>query len=139
MGTINYGRVILGGLLAGVVVNAGEFLLNGVIVADQMEAAMEGMDIERSAGAMVQYVTTSFVLGIAGVWIYAAIRPRFGPGPKTAVCAGLVVWFLVWGSSLSLNLMMGLYPTNIALLSLGWGFVLMPLATTAGAWLYRES
>ena len=28
------------------------------------------------------------------VWLYAAIRPRFGPGPKTAICAGLIVWGL---------------------------------------------
>ena len=30
---MNYGRVILGGLVAGLVLNIGEFLLNGVILA----------------------------------------------------------------------------------------------------------
>jgi hypothetical protein len=34
----------------------------------------------------------TFVLGILAVWTYAAIRPRFNAGPKTALCAGLAVW-----------------------------------------------
>jgi hypothetical protein len=31
---------------------------------------------------------TGFLIGIFAIWLYAAIRPRHGPGPKTAVCAG---------------------------------------------------
>lgn len=27
-------------------------------------------------------------------WCYAAIRPRFGAGAKTAMCAGAFVWFV---------------------------------------------
>jgi len=38
MGNINIGRVILGGLVAGLVLNIGEFLLNGVVLAAQMKA-----------------------------------------------------------------------------------------------------
>lgn len=34
---INYGRVIIGGLIAGVVQNIGEFIFNGVLYAKQME------------------------------------------------------------------------------------------------------
>ena len=30
--------------------------------------------------------------GIAVIWIYAAIRPRFGAGMSTAVRAGLASW-----------------------------------------------
>jgi hypothetical protein len=37
MGNINIGRVILGGLVAGLVLNVGEFLLNGIVLADQMK------------------------------------------------------------------------------------------------------
>jgi hypothetical protein len=36
-----------------------------------------------------------FLLGIYAMWLYAAIRPRYGPGPKSAVIAGLAVWFLI--------------------------------------------
>jgi hypothetical protein len=36
MKKINMGRVLLGGLIAGVVLNIGEFLLNGVVLAKSM-------------------------------------------------------------------------------------------------------
>ena len=37
MGNLNFGRVILGGLVAGLVINIGEFLLNEVVFKQQME------------------------------------------------------------------------------------------------------
>ena len=40
MGTINWTRVILGGLVAGVVINVFESVLNGVVLAKDWEAAM---------------------------------------------------------------------------------------------------
>jgi hypothetical protein len=40
------------------------------------------------------FVLWGFLVGIFAVWLYAAIRPRYGDGPKTALCAGAVVW--VW-------------------------------------------
>ena len=49
-----------------------------------------------------------YVFGVVAIWLYAAIRPRYGPGPKTAAIAGLVLWFIlsladvVWGALLSL-------------------------------------
>jgi hypothetical protein len=38
MKKINLGRVLLGGLIAGVVLNIGEFLLNEVVLGDDMRA-----------------------------------------------------------------------------------------------------
>jgi hypothetical protein len=40
MSSINWGRVILGGLLAGMVINVFEFFLNGVALAKDWQAAM---------------------------------------------------------------------------------------------------
>src|SRR5437667_4515115 len=47
------------------------------------------------------FVIGGFVLGVLLVWLYAAIRPRFGPGPKTSLIAGLVLWFLAYACHLS--------------------------------------
>ena len=38
MTNINVGRVLLGGLVAGVVLNIGEFILNGLLLAETMRA-----------------------------------------------------------------------------------------------------
>ena len=43
-----------------------------------------------TAMAAVPWILVDFVLGLVVVWTYVAIRPRFGPGPKTALLAALV-------------------------------------------------
>jgi hypothetical protein len=140
MGKINWGRVILGGLLAGVVVNLGEFVLNEKVVkADWMAAAKAlGLSGEESSQQMVVWLLYGFAVGIFAVWGYAAIRPRYGAGPKTAICAGLAVWFaacvlfgvMAWNISL--------FPTDLITKVTLWELVEIPLATVVGAWLYKE-
>jgi len=143
-------RVVLGGLLAGVVLNVLHFVLNGPILGDQWAAASEplGRTVPEDAGVMilvhhVGYVTWNFLMwnflmGIALVWFYAAVRPRFGPGPKAAVYAGLAVWFVVWFLGFGGTLLAGMIPTNGVVLTLLWGLSQVLIATVAGAWLYRE-
>jgi hypothetical protein len=82
----------------------------------------------------------TFVLGIASVWLYAAIRPRYGAGPKTAVCAGLAVWILahLWSGVYLGAGFAGLVTPRLAFLPVAWGLFEAPLGTLAGAWLYRE-
>ena len=94
MGRINAGRVILGGLLAGLVINLGETVLNLVVVAQAMEDSLRARNLPPLGGGPIAgFVILAFFVGIATVWLYAAIRPRFGPGVRTAAIAGLVVWF----------------------------------------------
>ncbi|MGD2217876.1 MAG: hypothetical protein PVJ64_14055 [Gemmatimonadales bacterium] len=140
MGKINLGRVLLGGLLAGVVLSVLEFVLNEPILGDRWAAAMEslGMAAPEGAGTLIAYVVWNFVLGIALVWLYAAVRPRFGPGPKTAVITGLAAWFLVWFLAFGGTVISGMFPTNLVVIVLIWEFFEVPIATVAGAWLYQE-
>jgi hypothetical protein len=140
MGKINLGRVLLGGLLAGVVLSVLEFVLNEPILGDQWTAAMEslGMAPPEGAGTMIAYVVWNFVLGIALVWLYAAVRPRFGAGPKTAVITGLAAWFLIWFLGFGGTVIAGMFPTNLVVIVLIWELFEVPIATVAGAWLYQE-
>ena len=43
MGRVNWARVMVGGLAAGATINVFEFLLNGVIVAKEMETAVRAL------------------------------------------------------------------------------------------------
>ncbi|MFQ5789979.1 MAG: hypothetical protein ACE5JI_05815 [Acidobacteriota bacterium] len=139
MGKISVGRVILGGLLAGVVMNIGEFLLNEPILGDDWEAAMQALNRPAiGSGAIALFVVMGFALGIASVWVYASIRPRFGAGPKTAVLAGLTVWFLAYLYGAVGMSVMEVFPTNLVVIGTVWGFFEVPIATVAGAWLYKE-
>ena len=139
MGKINLARVILGGIVAGFVMNIGEFILNGKILAVDWEAAMRSLNRNSiSEHEILVFVIMTFVLGIMAVWLYAAIRPRFGPGPKTAICAGLVVWFFVGLYTCVGYWVMNLFPSRILTLGILWSVLEIPIGTLAGAWLYKE-
>jgi hypothetical protein len=135
---INFGRVILGGLLAGVVVNISEFVLNNVVLKSQMEEGMKalGRTVPQSGGAIAVWTVLGFAIGIVSVWLYAAIRPRYGAGPATAARAGLCVWF--FGSLVCMIVVtnMGLFPFDW--LSAVWTLVQAIVATILGAWVYKE-
>jgi hypothetical protein len=84
------------------------------------------------------FVIMTFILGIVLVWVYAAIRPRFGAGVKTAIIAGVVTWLL--GNCLPTAgfTIMGVLPTDLATIGCLWGLVEIGIAAVAGAWVYKE-
>ena len=55
MGKINFGRVLLGGLVAGLVINIGEYLLNGVVLAKQMEGTFRKMNVPAPDGNFIAF------------------------------------------------------------------------------------
>ena len=139
MEKINLSRVIIGGLIAGLVMNVSEFLLNAVVLAKQVEAAMQALNRPPADGAAIgKLVVLTFAVGIAAVWFYAAIRPRFGAGPKTAVIAGLGVWAMVYLYSAVVGSVLGLFPANLYLIGAVWELFATVIATVAGAAVYKE-
>ena len=139
MSKINIGRVLLGGLLAGVILNVGETVLNVVVAGQAMETALAARNLPPVGGpAIGGFVVITFLLGFLTVWLYAAIRPRFGPGPGTAVIAALVVWFFAYVHQSSAMVLMGILPAKVMVLGTGWGLVEIVVASIAGAWTYTE-
>ena len=142
MGSINWRRVVGGGLLAGLVMNVGEAALHGALLGEDGVQLFKtyGLSPEPQAWQVAALVGMTFVMGIAAVWLYAAIRPRYGAGPKTAICAGLAVWMLahLWSSVYLAAGFAGLITPKLAWLPAAWGLIEAPLGTLAGAWLYKE-
>jgi hypothetical protein len=139
MGNINLGRVVLGGLVAGLVMNIGEYLLNGKVLASQMATFMTEHNFKEPANFIPIAVALTFVLGIVIVLGYACIRPRLGPGVKTAIIAGLFAWFGVYFYSGIINGVLAGIPMNTMLMVMVWGLVEFSVAAVAGAWLYKEA
>lgn len=138
---MNYGRVILGGLVAGIVLNVGEFLFNGVIMANAMRdwALSHNFPAEPTATFFVVATALTFALGIMIVYLYALIRPRCGPGPKTAVCAGLIMWFAICIYCGIIYALLLQQPMNMIGIGLVWCLGEYVIAAIAGAWLYKEA
>ena len=139
MDKLNVGRVILGGLLAGLVVNISETVLNLFVVAQAMEISLAAHNLPPVGGvAIACFVCLAFVLGIVTVWLYAAIRPRFGPGVQTAVIAGLAVWFFAYLYGAAAIVLIGMLGRKVMLVSTLWGLPEIVIASIAGAWVYKE-
>ena len=136
---MNVAGIIKGGLLAGLVINLGETVLNRFIVADQWAGVAALIGFEQTGTDIAIPIIVGFLIGIAGVWLYAVARPRLGEGPASAFKIGLVVWLLAWfWRNVSLMTLGVLFPMELLLISTLWTLVETPLALMAGAWLYSE-
>ena len=139
MGRINFARVLIGGFIAGIIINASEFVLNTYVVAEEMTAAMASLNKPPIDPSMViWFVLLSFGFGFILVWTYAAIRPRFGPGVKTAICAAALCWGLGYLFPNLFFIVLNLFPRGVMILTTAWGLVEVIVAGIAGAWAYTE-
>jgi len=117
MSKINWARVFLGGLLTGVIINVFEFVTNGVFLAAEWKA-------QNPEGAAH--------LG------YAAARPRFGPGVKTAVLTGCAFWVLTTVLRTIDDAGVGLYPPRLLVILVLVCLLQSVVASVAGARVYKE-
>jgi len=138
MGKINWIRVLLGGLLAGLVINIFEYVTNGVVLAANWNAAMKALGRQLSVTAVAVFIVGGFIGGIAAIWLYAAARPRFGAGPKTATLTGFAYWVVGYALPTLGQLQLGLFPRRLLVIGSIVGLVEIVVASVAGAWLYKE-
>lgn len=138
--SINTGRVVLGGLLAGLVLNIGEFIFNDFVMGTEMKSWLAAHNFAEPTGKFVATaVGLTFVLGIVIVFTYALIRPRLGPGVNAAIVAGLIAWFLAYLYVGIINGVLFGLSINMICITIVWGLIEYTLAAIAGAWLYKEA
>ena len=139
MNRINLGRVLLGGFVSGVVISIGNFLINRVLLRDAMNTEFGRLHVPQPGTDFIaKAVVLTFILGIAIVYLYAAIRPRFGAGVKTAICAGLMAWFFVF---LYTSILLGMalrMPVDLIVKRTLLGLIVYAVGAVAGAWFYKE-
>ena len=141
MGKINVGRLILGGIVAGIAIDLVDYLVDGKWLAQRWADGMALLG--KTAFSPVQIIwfnVLGLLTGIAAIWLYAAIRPRFGAGAKTAIIAGTAVWII--GTVLpnvEFMYVAKLFSEHLTLYTTLGGFVEVVFGTLAGASVYRES
>jgi hypothetical protein len=138
MGRINVKSVIVGGLVAGLVLNVIDYLVYGMWLGPDLNAALQSAGKKSADSLIPLFVLLDFIYGIVLVYLYAAIRPRFGAGPGTAVHAGLIVWIIAGLLHAVGEAPFGLLPMWLYTIGTLVGLVEFPLATVAGAKFYRE-
>lgn len=141
MSGINWGRVLGGGLLAAVLCFLSDgFLHEKLLHADwqALFAALRIPEPTHESGGLGWFALYDLGRGLMAVFTYAAIRPRFGAGPKTAACAGVVIWIVASLTTPAQFIPLGFLSTALWLKAAAYQLVTSILATIAGAALYKE-
>lgn len=140
---INIGKVAAGGVAGGVVMAILEIAMNklvfGARMVEEMNAFKAGSGDAMMAGNnwIIMPLVNNVIYGILLVWLYAAIRSRFGPGQKTAVYAAIYFWLvaslMVMGYAAMGMMSWGLWISY----SIGW-LVITIIGAIVGARIYTE-
>ena len=139
MARINMRRVAIGGLAAGVVLGAIDIVTYGMALKAPMAVAMQALPRPRIVDLQIPwYLSLDLVAGIGLVWLYAAMRPRFGPGPGTAARVGVAGWFFYSMLPTLVMWPMNLMPLGLTLITTGVALVQWPFAAVVGARFYME-
>jgi hypothetical protein len=140
MGRINVGRLLLAGIVAGIVSDALGYLVDGILLEPRWTDGMLALGhSEFSPTQWIWFNLLGILGGIVLIWIYAAIRPRFGAGVGTALMAGLAVW--VVGSlipNLSFMWFGGLFSKHLTAFTTAGALGEILIGAIAGAALYKE-
>lgn len=141
MGGMNWGRVLLGGIVAAVVIFLSEWLIHGILLADDWMAAMESINRPQNPeeAPILLYAVISLLFGLALAWTYAGIRPRFGPGPGTAFKAGFAIWLVGYALPMVGWIPANIFNERIIYIGLGGGLVEMIVAALVAGALYSEA
>ena len=140
MSKINVSKVIAGGILAGLVLAAFDFVTQNYLLADQWQLVAQRHNVDPAlmggTPALVLMMATDLVIGFVITLTYAGIRPRFGAGPATASIAAFLIflpcalmiasfggWLVHWDLFFRQATVM-----LVAFIAAGW----------AGGWIYGE-
>jgi len=140
MSGINIRRVILGGLVAGVVANAFDFVITSYVMGTEFAAMLARLNVSQEAARSWIWVfgVADFLWGLLLVFTYAAIRPRFGPGPRTAIIGAVILW-LAFAIAVLILMAIGLHTPQSYLKSSVLYLVSALASSIVGAALYKES
>jgi hypothetical protein len=94
---MNPRRILLAGTTAGMFMLAsGVALGHGVLGPAYIRAFASHRVHPPGAGTVVENTLLRLGFGFLAAFLYAAMRPRFGPGPRTALVAGFTLWLAAY-------------------------------------------
>ncbi len=139
LGKINWGRVLLGSLIWFGVLHLLGAVVYPLFLRAEWIAAWEatGRPFDEPAAFGV-FILVSVPAAIVAMWLYAAIRPRYGAGPTTAIRAGFALWLtgMLLPTLVAVRLLR--LPPRFLIAEAGATLVSVVVATLAGAWPYQE-
>jgi hypothetical protein len=135
----NVTRVLLGGLIAGIVISLSAITMVP-FVGNEMDMALARFNLPPlSPGAMAFFVAVSLIIGQIVVGLYAAILPRTGQRTRSAITVALVIWVVGYLLPNISMVVYGFMPVKLTAIGTVWGLGELLLASLVGARFYKEA
>jgi hypothetical protein len=142
MASINWGRLILGGLIAAIIMFLTDGFIHERLVNADWEAVYAGLkaaEPEPYGTGMIYFAVFELGRGLISLLFYATMRTHFGAGPKTAVLAGIASWIAFSLAGPAQFIPLGFFSNALWLKVGAVHFVTSIIATLAGAAMYKDA
>jgi len=143
MKKINVARVLLGGILAGVLMFMADGFIHSKLLHEHWMAAMKAagrsVEAEEHGSDMLYFAAFELLRGLAVAGLYSVFRTHCGPGPKTAVCAALFLWAVMFPIFFLQEIPLGFYSTTLVGLWSLYEVVPSVIAGLVAGALYKDS
>ncbi len=141
MAAINTRRVILGGVVGGVIWTIWSTAVNlGILMSHFTAEGAAGHILKQPRYSLFvpYWFVTLFALSFILAWLYASVRATLGAGPKTALTLGVLLGFAL---AFPENLVQAAWSPLPRIIPFWWMLDLWVgaiLSTFVAAWLYKD-
>lgn len=142
MTNINWGRFIVGGIIASIIVFVTDGVLHESIVGADWKAVYDNLGVsqrEHNSFHMVYFAVFELGRGFISMFLYVLMRPLWKPGPKTAALAGVVAWIAFSLTGPPQFIPLGFYSNALWIKVSAFQLVTSIVAALAGAALYKDA
>lgn len=137
---MNYKKILVGGLVAGFIINILDFLVMVLFTGKLYHKLQAKGYILQSPRLPFEYlwIFGMFVMGILLAWFYAVARQRLGAGPMTALLVSFILALMVHVPYNFAQACWSITGRLIPLITMISGIVEFVIAGYVAAWIYRE-
>ena len=142
MPKINWGRLILGILVATIIMFFSDGFIHEMIAKSDWKAlyaALGAREPEPHGLSMVYFAVFEIGRAFTAMMFYVTMRCTCGAGPKTAVCAGIVGWIAFSLTGPVQFIPLGFFSIALWLKVGVLQLIVSIIATVAGAALYKDA
>src|SRR5215212_2582430 len=142
MAQINWGRLILGTLIAAIIMFVSDGFVHETIARADWKAIYAGLraaEPEPHGTSMAYFAVFELGRAFTSMLFYATMRTLFGAGPKTAVLAGIAGWIAFSLTGPVQFIPLGFFSNALWLKVGAIHLVTSVVATLAGAALYKSA
>ena len=142
MSDVNWGKFILGALIVAAICFVSDGFLHQRLVTEQWHAVRDALGArtpDHSGFAMIWFIVFEAGRGFLAMYVYVLLRPRLGPGVKTAIWAGVVTWVAFSLAAPAQFIPLGFYSAMLWFSVAVYQLVFTIIAAIVGAAPYSEN